>query len=454
VPSFLNDKKPDERWPYNWYETNQFKYRGRKTLRQGIEWSINVLAVKLGQEVGVEAIVEQLEDLGISTIVHTGSQNDIGLAALTLGGMTQGISPIELAAAYATFANQGVYVEPISFTKITDLQGNIIVENIPEQRVVLDEQVAFIIQDMMVSAVTSGVSNKANFEGMTIAGKTGTTSGKQDAVFVGYSPYYTAAVWFGNDVKLKMDDGSGAAASFWSIVMQELHKDLEDIGFNEPEGLQRVSVDRVSGLRPGELSSADPNGSQVYRELFIPGTAPTETDDSHVEVEICLDNEKHQLATEYCTNTEFRVLRTRFEEYDPNEVLDKYDNPILTQDYLFTVPHEDCDIHNAENIEITGKAEKVIQTFPGGVIYFIRDYNLLLKNGEFKFIPNGSQLMNEDYTIVLPDGSMVIADEYNLEYITKPETQIEEIYRRTQEAQDAENGTEDDTQDDTQEDNN
>ncbi len=444
VPSFLNDKSPDTRWPYNWYESNRFKYKGRMNLRAGIEYSVNVLAVKLSQAVGVENVINHLENLGVTSIVKEGPTNDMNLSAVSLGGMTKGISPLELAAAYATYANQGVYTEPISFTKVTDLSGNVIIENIPDQHRVVDEQVAYIVQDMMVSAVTTGVSNKANFSGMTVAGKTGTTSDKRDAVFVGYTPYYTGAVWFGNDVRVKMDDGSSAAASFWSVVMEKLHEGKEDIGFVEPEGLQRVSVDRVSGKRPGELSSQDPAGSQVYRELFIPGTAPTEIDDSHVKVTVCLDNEKHVLASEYCENTAEVVLRTRLEEYDPTEVLNRHGNPILPQDYLYTVPTETCEIHDATTITNDGKAEKVIQTFPNRQILFIRDYNLLLENGEFKFIPEGAEVLI-DQTIVLPTGEQIMPNEYNILYITNPEKQIEEIFRQTQDAQDQANPNNDNT---------
>lgn len=214
--------------------------------------------------------------------------------------------------------------------------------------------------------------------------------------------------------------------------MSRLHEGKEDIGFVEPEGLQRVSVDRVSGLRPGELSSQDPNGSQVYRELFIPGTAPTDTDDSHVTVEVCLDNEEHVLATEYCANTASVVLRTRLDEYEVEETTDKHGNPLLTEDYLFTVPHKECEIHDATNLTVDASAAKVIQTFGGGEIYFIRDYNLLLEDGTFKFIPKDSQVL-VDQTIVLPNGEQIMRAEYNVLYITKPETQTAEIFRRTQE---------------------
>lgn len=431
IPSFLNDKKPNVRWPYNWYEYYKFKYYGRQNLRQALDDSINVVAVKLAQEVGVDAIVDQLKALGITSLVESGPSNDMNLSALSLGGMTNGISPLEMTAAYATYANKGVYSKPITVSKITDLSGKVILDNVPEKRVVLSEQSAYILQDMMMSTVSNGVSSPANFSGMAVAGKTGTTSDNRDAIFVGFTPYYTAGIWFGNDIKLKMDNGSTAAAKLWRKIMIELHHDKEDIGFAKPEGLQIVSVDRVSGKRPSELSAKDPAGSQVYREMFLPGTAPTEIDDAHELVTICLDNDKHVLATEYCENTSEVVLRTRLEPYDLDEI------PYLTKDYLLTVPFHTCELHTSETLEVNEevRVEKVIQSFGGGNIMFIRDYSLLLENGESILVPKDSKILI-DYTIVMPDGTEILPETYNILYVTKPELQLEEIYRRQLEAVD------------------
>ena len=437
VPSYLNDQDPEARWPFNWYEWKEFKYRGRMNLREGLAQSVNVLAVKVSQAVGIENILNHLENLGITSLVREKDveKSDINLSAVSLGGMTKGISPIELASAYQTYANQGVYTKPISFRRVTDLAGNIIIENVPEKRRVIDEQVAYIIQDMMISAITpgEGASSKSKLDNMTMAGKTGTTSDKRDALFVGYTPYYTGAVWFGNDLKLKMDNGSEAAANFWKVVMEKIHEGKEDIGFKEVEGLQSIAVDRVSGKRPGELSSQDPEGSQVYRELFLPGTAPTEVDDSHVLVKVCLENEKHALANEYCPDVVEKVLRTRIDPYDPNETLDSKGNPLLTRDYLLTVPTEVCDIHDSTTITNSGEAAQVIERMNDQIL-FIRDYNLLLNDGTFKFIPIGSEMLI-DYTIVLPDGQQILPDQFNILYVVEPARQLEEIYRRTQDAQ-------------------
>lgn len=409
VPTYLNRDTPGERWPINWYEESPFKYRGRKNLRQGIEDSLNVVTAKLANRIGVMSIIDHLKKLGISTIV----EEDHNIAATALGGMTYGISPLELAAAYATYGNKGVYIEPISFTRVTDKYGNIILDNQPYSERVIDEQVAFILQDMMRTAVTRGYARKAqireNNEGIPIAGKTGTTSDKRDALFIGYSPYYTGAIWFGNDVRLKMDEGSGIAAEFWQIVMEKLHEDLEDKNFVEPEGLVRASVDRVSGKLPSALSARDPQGSQIYTEIFLPGTVPRAVDDSHVEVKICLDSNK--VATPYCTNTEMQVRRVR---------LDSNSSGMPIADQAYMVPGT-CDIpeHQAEPLK---QVTAVIRTSSDGVVSFIRDYNLLLKSGSMKFIPIGS-VVSPDYNITLPSGEVVSGSSYRVEYITNPKSQ-------------------------------
>ncbi len=423
LPTYLNKDEPSKRWPINWYEDSSYKYRGRKNLRQGVEDSLNVITAKLANKVGVKNIIEQLKKLGVTTIQEEDG-SDVNLAAMALGGMTYGISPIEMTAAYATYANQGVYIKPISFTKVTDLNGRVIIDNTPEYKRVLEKQVAFIIQDMMRTAVTRGYARKAqirpNNEGIPIAGKTGTTSDKRDALFIGYSPYYTAAVWFGNDIRLKMDQGSGAAAEFWQLVMKRIHEGLADKDFEVPDGLVRANVDRVSGKRPSGLSSRDPAGSQVYSELFLPGTVPTAIDDAHIEVEICLDS--NMLATAYCKNTEIQVRRTRLEPYS-------YSIPVADQIYM--VPAL-CDIPEHQS-EIIQQSTKVIRTFSDGSVKFIKDYSLLLLNDKMVFIPKDSIVSTVNYDITRPDGTTILGGTYNLEYITKPQTQAEELLRRIDE---------------------
>ncbi len=311
------------RWPLNWYEHQDFKYWGLMTIREAIEWSNNVIAVKVVEQIGVEKCISYLKKLGITTLVETGPTNDVNLASIALGGMSKGLKPLEITAAYGAIANKGVLTETISFTKITDKDGNIIIEKKPFKNKVVDEKVAFIVQNMMQTGATRGLSNSAAIRkgnvGIPISGKTGTTSNKLDAWFVGYTPYYVTGVWIGNDVQIPLSDGSKIAALFWKKVMTELHKDLADKKFDIPDGILSIAVDSKSGKLPSDLSAHDPRGSTVINEYFIQGTQPTEIDDVHVSATICKDSGK--IANpEFCpiASMETRVFIKRPVPFNPN----------------------------------------------------------------------------------------------------------------------------------------
>jgi len=159
IPSYLSDD-PEVRWPLNWYESYSgyaYKYRGISTLREGIEQSLNVVTALLAQKIGIETCIESMKNFGISTIVDSGRINDHNLSTVALGGMTKGISPLELAEAYGTFGNDGVKVETITYSKVIDKNGEIILNNIPDKKKIIPENVSFIIRDIMQSGVTNGV---------------------------------------------------------------------------------------------------------------------------------------------------------------------------------------------------------------------------------------------------------------------------------------------------------
>ena len=156
-------------WPKNWYNG----YRGLHTMRQSLEQSINVNAVKIFSNIGVDASVKFLKKCGVSSIVESGDVNDMNAAALALGGMSYGISPLEMVAGYGTFANQGNYTEPIGYTKVTNKKGEVILEKSASQERVMDEGVAFIVTDMLKSTVTSGIAGAAAIGSQPVAGKTG-----------------------------------------------------------------------------------------------------------------------------------------------------------------------------------------------------------------------------------------------------------------------------------------
>ncbi|PAB56819.1 penicillin-binding protein 1A [Anaeromicrobium sediminis] len=330
-------------WPKNWYKD---RFKGLSTIRQALQLSMNVVAVKVGEQVGVNTSIDYLKKMGISTIVEKGRYNDMNLAAVALGGMTKGISPLELTAAYGSLANEGVYIEPVSFTKVTDKDGNIIIENTPTKNRVVSPQVAFVMTDMLKSVVSGGTATRAKFEPsnskIPVAGKTGTTSDNYDAWFAGYTPYYVGAVWIGNDIQMKLNQGSSVSTQLWQNVMSKIHKNLPDKNFKKPDGIVAVAVDRVSGKLPTQLSYRDPKLGEksVIYEYFISGTQPTEYDEVHVELEV--DTSTNKLAGPNCPPTliEKRVFRKRPIPYMPEA-----NNGIVPTDYIYEAPTEACDVH-------------------------------------------------------------------------------------------------------------
>lgn len=225
-------------WPKNWYSG----YRGHMTLRTAVEQSVNVCAVKVYQQMGPEFPVSQLKKMGITTLVEDGDVNDMNPAALALGGMTKGIQPLEMAAAYGIFPNKGIYTEPVAYTKITNNNDEVIFDKTPKTEEVLDEGVAFIMTSILRSVVTNGLGSTASFGGQPVAGKTGTTNDNYDAWFVGFTPQYSAALWLGNDVGIELSQGSAAAARMWRTIMSQVCAGLPYGQYPEqPSNVQRIN---------------------------------------------------------------------------------------------------------------------------------------------------------------------------------------------------------------------
>lgn len=313
------------RWPTNYFDYSAVKYKGIMTVREALHDSNNVVAVKVAEYIGVDKIIPYLEKFGITTLVTEGAVSDVNLSAVALGGMTNGVTPFDITSAYGAIGNGGTRNETITFTKIVDKDGNILIDNTPEQTFVVDEPVAYLMQDMMISGCKVGLGKRAAIRpgnvGIPVAGKTGTTSNKNDAWFVGYTPYYVAGLWIGNDIQVSLTNGSSSSADFWKVLMEEIHEGYADKAFKTHQeiGLVAMNVDNKSGKIPTALSYRDPEGNTIIREYFIPGTQPTEEDDIHVEVTMC--SESGKLITPYCPSRTHvtKVLRVRLDpDYDPN----------------------------------------------------------------------------------------------------------------------------------------
>lgn len=340
-----------ERWPKNWYDYRTVKYWGKITLRKSIEQSINTNAVNMLEQIGIDASMEYLKKFnlinesapGTDTFIspqENPTHNDVNLASLALGGLTKGFSPLYMTAAYGAIANEGVYVEPIVYTKVVNKSGEIILDNIPETVVVASPEAASMMKDILRSTVYSGLSYKAKLPqemGIEVAGKTGTTQSSGDFWYIGFSPYYIGGVWVGNDnVQLKLSGDSGANARFWSSIMTPIHKNLPPAEFELNKNLIPINVCSQSGKLPGNLCTQDIRGSQVIREYFVPGTQPTEVCDIHVEAEICTNS--NLLKSQFCPENQIekRVMIIRYTQSD---------NDVQIQDTAFQVPITECTNH-------------------------------------------------------------------------------------------------------------
>ncbi|MGI6177623.1 MAG: transglycosylase domain-containing protein [Eubacterium sp.] len=261
-------------WPRN---ANR-SYSGVQTMRSALTYSINTCAVKIWYQVGAEYSLQNVKNFGITTLVEEGESNDVNPAALALGGLTYGVTPLEMASAYSVFANNGVRYDTCSYTKVLDSQGNVLLENIPTSHQVLDAGVAWIMGDMLHDVV----GYYGNFSGPFAGGKTGSTDDWYDIWFDGFTPTYSAALWIGNDYGMELDRSSYAAAKMWGDIMSNI-----DAVYNEYDRLDR------------------PDNVIYYNgEYYLEGTNTgiVSTSDLVQKVKICKDS--GYLATPLCTNTE------------------------------------------------------------------------------------------------------------------------------------------------------
>ena len=261
------------------------KYGGWTNIRQAITKSINVVTVNVIGDIGTGLAFQYAKDLGISTLVD-GDNNQ----ALALGGITNGVTNLDLCSAYATIANKGEYIKPVFYTTVVDHQGNVLLDNREIQsKKVLEESTAWLLTSAMQDVMTVGTGGSANFAGQTVAGKSGTTTKNRDTVFAGYTPYYTAVIWGGYDDNTPQSKTTYSKVIF-KAVMSQIHEGLEQKDFVKPENIVQATVCRKSGKLaiPG-ICDCDPRGSMVYNEFFAEGTEPTEVCDKHFLGTICTE---------------------------------------------------------------------------------------------------------------------------------------------------------------------
>lgn len=256
-------------------------YRGYTNIRTAITHSINVVTVKTLTEIGTSLGFNYVQKFGISTL-DSGDNNQ----SLCLGGITNGVKNYELTAAYAAIANGGVYNKPVFYTQVLDRNGDVLLDTSEsESTEVLKPTTAWLITNAMKDVMTSGTGTRANFSGMAVAGKSGTTTKDRDTVFCGFTPYYTAAIWGGYDDNTPQSNTT-YSKNIWREVMKRIHEGLPNTDFTKPAGIVQVTVCRKSGLLPLEgVCDADPRGQMTYTEYFAEGTQPTTTCDHHTMID-------------------------------------------------------------------------------------------------------------------------------------------------------------------------
>ena len=250
----------------NYAPENYNDYLGQITVRRAVESSQNIPFVEMMEEIGVKTSISYLKDMGITTL----TEKDESLS-LALGGLDKGITPLEMAAAYATIANDGVYIEPTFYTEITNRLGKTIVEAKPESHRVFSKQVAYILKEILTQPVkgANGTATYCSISGMDVAAKTGTTDENYDRWLCGFTPYYTAATWFGYDQNETIYfNRQNPAGIIWANVMRNIHSGLANATFEKPSWIQTETICADSGC------IANSGCTNTYEEYFLWGTKP------------------------------------------------------------------------------------------------------------------------------------------------------------------------------------
>jgi penicillin-binding protein 1A len=320
-------------------------YRGLTTMRTALRHSVNVVAVRT-----------MMEHAGISNAVNFARRLGITLdpqkhgASMALGGLNQGVTPLQMAVAYAAFANGGIYVKPTAVLRVESLDGKVLKEYKAEPYQALKPSTAYLITDMLKDVIQSGTGTNARLN-RPAAGKTGTTDEGKDLWFAGYTPDLVGVVWIGHDKPKSMpfEYGGRYPAFIWRQVMNQALKNIPPHDFPRPANIVSATVDNKSGLLPGPNTPAE----DMITDLFAAGTVPAEVDNTHVLVEVCATT--GLLAGEYCPDRVTRVM-----------IRLPYSVPEFVADYQLRVPAEICTLHNLGNLNLLDRTGIPVQSIVPG----------------------------------------------------------------------------------------
>jgi len=280
----------DQGKPTKYDPKNYNSYTGLRTVRSSVTTSQNVPFVKIMAELGNAKCMEYLKKMGISTLSDT---RDAGLST-AIGGLTYGVSPLEMAAAYASIANNGTYIEPTFYSKVEDSDGKIVLEPGQKTEKVCSEDAAYIVKDLLTSVVkgSGGTATYCSIKGIDVAAKTGTTNDDFDRWLCGFTNYYAGAAWFGFDKHEDVDFSGNPAGKIWDGVMTEIHKGLANSKFERTANIVTARVCAESGRL------ATDKCTNTYSEVFIKGNLPDTCDAHDVQFTVC--SESGLLPNEFC----------------------------------------------------------------------------------------------------------------------------------------------------------
>ena len=283
-------------WPLN----VSANYKGLTSALDALTRSLNTVALRVLEQVTPQASYDFMtQRYGFTSLepyrelANGQVLSDIDRSPLSMGGLTDGLSTFEMAAAYATFPRGGKFTKATTVLEIRDANGNVIVDNRPETTYPIKPETAYYMNSMLTNVVNGagGTGYNARIPGQTVAGKTGTTNDVFDYWFCGYTHYYTAAVWCGyNYSELINSNHVNPTVSLWQKVMSILHEDKENMAFEVPGTLNSYSICTDCGRLSLPECALDIRGSRVQTFRLFPADAPTEYCECHVPVEVCMDS--------------------------------------------------------------------------------------------------------------------------------------------------------------------
>lgn len=253
------------------------KFSGPVPVKTAVAWSYNMPAIRTLQTVGIDVAFDYLKNkMHISSLVEKGAYSDKN-PALALGGVTQGITPLEMSTAYSCIANGGMYIEPISYTKICTKDGELVFENKPKKNRVFSEETSFLMQELLKGVVNYGTAGGNRIPGMDTCGKTGTTDDNKDKWFIGFTPYYCSTVWVGYDKPKVIGAGTELAVGIWRKVMTEIHKDLANKSFEKPDGIVKANICPSTGKYASEGCGVSDWANKKFLTGYCRGKHPKTT---------------------------------------------------------------------------------------------------------------------------------------------------------------------------------